>query len=429
MRDSEGAWLRRFGLALTWSVLDGPSPLPWSDDNGERETYAIRMMTVHAVEVRGEEAPWQPSRFDVRQESLWLMRHHLEAIELEKPRLYGGSAVVLLTAPPFGASDHTPLQAVEITVAHVPPAGHPEGDLNAFWSSTHLLRAREITEPLVLGDPARGPCLASSGVLGTAQRGYRGALKDHFHGTSPPFHGAIMRRKSSNAEQPATTCPSDGWFLGGKPLDLGDFGPSESKPNAWAQIAYGGIPAMSRDDLLAELERLDGYVLPAPEWVVTINPEAPHATLAAAGDPFDSMRDLVRLRALLPRIRFWLELGAQGSSTSASAAPSDLSAYASRLAELIMQIDGEAWRVAACEHFRASWRSSDASWRQAEGDFRAELERRLRDVFLHCLTRVPRAADIPAASLTVAASRCEVAALDHAEQTARTAESIPAAES
>ena len=159
MRDADGTWARRFGLALTWSVHDGPDSSPWSDDHDEQETYALRMVTVHAVEVSDEDGPWRAPAVELRQESLWLMRHHLEAIEVQRPRLYGGSAYVLLSDPPTGASDHAPLQAVEITIVHAPLAGRPAGDADGFWSSTHLLRARELAQPLVLAMGCRPPAL------------------------------------------------------------------------------------------------------------------------------------------------------------------------------------------------------------------------------------------------------------------------------
>lgn len=194
-----------------------------------------------------------------------------------------------------------------------------------------------------------------------------------------------MRRKPSRAAKAATTSPPDARFPLDKPLDLSDFAPDPSRPDSWAMTAYKDIPAMSRDELLEELKRMDTDILPAAEWVAIVSLVPPYSSLTATGDPFASIRDLVRLRAILPRLRFWLELGPPGSSPLAATAPADLSAYASHLAGLIMMIDGEAWRVATWQSCR-SWASrSDDAWKQAADDFRAELERRLRDAFLHCL--------------------------------------------
>ena len=159
MRDGAGEWGLPFGIGLTWALLDAGGPPPGRDGEDGHGIYAIRMMTVHAVGVADEDEPWRPSGFEIRRESLWLMRHHLEAIERQKPRLYGGSAFVLLSDPPMGASDHWPMQAVEITVAHAPPGGRPEGDPEAHWHSTHLLRAQDLGQPLVLAMGSRPPAL------------------------------------------------------------------------------------------------------------------------------------------------------------------------------------------------------------------------------------------------------------------------------
>lgn len=197
MRDADGTWARRFGLALTWSVHDGPDSSPWSDDHDEQETYALRMVTVHAVEVSDQDEPWRAPTVELRQESLWLMRHHLEAIEVQRPRLYGGSAYVLLSAPPTGAAttrrcrpsrspSYMRRRRADLRATRMASGPPPTSSARGIWRSrscsrwaparrssraeagTHEATSRGL--PPTLEDPAawgatlhpRFPCLASA---------------------------------------------------------------------------------------------------------------------------------------------------------------------------------------------------------------------------------------------------------------------------
>lgn len=149
MRDASGCWMLPYGVGLTWSLLDAGEP---ADAEGWGEVpavYAIRAIVVHAVQATEPGEEWQGSRTEVRRDTLWLMRRHLPALEAARPQLYGGTARVLLE-PPIGSSDLAPLQALEVTVVHAPPAGRPAGDEEGFWSVTRQLRARDLSRPLVL---------------------------------------------------------------------------------------------------------------------------------------------------------------------------------------------------------------------------------------------------------------------------------------
>lgn len=154
MRDASGHWVRPYGVGLTWSLLDAGEP---ANEEGWGEVpavYAIRMVVVHAVQVAEPGEEWQGRRTELRRDSLWLMRRHLAALEPARPQVYGGSSRVLLE-PPVGSSEFAPLQSVEVTVVHAPPAGRPMDDDDGYWSITRQLRARDLARPLVLAMSAK----------------------------------------------------------------------------------------------------------------------------------------------------------------------------------------------------------------------------------------------------------------------------------
>lgn len=154
MRDGDGRWVLPYAIGLTWSLLDPGEPGEEGSWGEVPTVYGIRMLTVHAVRVTEPGEEWQGPRTELRRESTWLMRRHLQPLEDAKARVYGGDSRVILE-PPIGASELAPLQAIDVTVIHVPRGGRPAGDEWAYWSITRLLRARDLSRPLVLSMAAR----------------------------------------------------------------------------------------------------------------------------------------------------------------------------------------------------------------------------------------------------------------------------------
>lgn len=210
----------------------------------------------------------------------------------------------------------------------------------------------------------------------------------------------MSRKPSSSAPRAPKTPPTWLTYTIAPACDV-DAATSLGSPYyAWHGSAYQMLPAMSRAELAQELDRLDEELGLAVEWMETVSRDLQSAALTSPGfEAIRDVRDLVRLRAMLPRVRFWLGFGGmQGSSTHPGRDPVKIEREAAALAELVMRTDGKTWCDAACLRERLSCEQPDVPWGRMEIDAREEFEGRLRELFRLCLTRSPLHAPAPAAA-------------------------------